>query len=94
MTGQVHLVLQDKGGLGKSLVAAMLVQHIRSNDQAVKAYDTGPIDASLSTNKSLKAEQLVLIADGTNEIDKSVFDSLMEGIIEGARKFRDRHWST
>ena len=36
----VHLILQGKGGVGKSLVAAILVQYFREKQKVVQCFDT------------------------------------------------------
>ena len=49
MTRKVHFILQGKGGVGKSFVAALLAQHYQANGRgAVVCVDTDPVNATFS----------------------------------------------
>ena len=43
----VHFILQGKGGVGKSLVAA-IAQYVRTRTDAVVCFDTDPINQTLT----------------------------------------------
>lgn len=76
----VHLVLQGKGGVGKSLVAAILAQyfgHYRS--KVVHCVDTDPVNQTFAQYRELGVARLDLLLDGA--IDQRVFDSLMERML-------------
>ena len=57
----VHLVLQGKGGIGKSVVASWLTEFLTSRGQKVCAIDADPVNRSLGQYKALGAEKLDLM---------------------------------
>ncbi|WP_298815575.1 P-loop NTPase [uncultured Roseibium sp.] len=67
MVKTVHLVMQGKGGAGKSLTSSMLVQYLRYADHSVQAIDLDPTTPTLSAIKGLKALP-IQIMDG-DDID-------------------------
>jgi CobQ/CobB/MinD/ParA nucleotide binding domain len=75
----IHLCLQGKGGVGKSLVASILAQYLVSRGYEVKCIDTDPINRTFSQYKALRVEHLQLLRDGT--IDRRRFDDLMERLL-------------
>lgn len=72
----VHLTLQGKGGLGKSLVASLLAQYFLARGQPVRCIDTDPVNQTFSQYRLLKAEHIQLLRDGG--VDQRGFDGLME----------------
>ena len=44
----VHIVLQGKGGVGKSLAASMLAQYLTKRGESPLCIDTDPINATLA----------------------------------------------
>src|SRR5687768_11482150 len=76
---QVHIVLQGKGGVGKSVVAAMIAQYLKEQTAPVIAIDTDPNNATLSGYKALKAQRLVVMENGS--IIERNFDTLVEQIL-------------
>lgn len=81
---EVHLVIQAKGGVGKSFVAALLAQylHDRSND-AVHCFDTDPSNHTLADYAALNAKIIELLDETSQTIDTSNFDGLMDSLIDG-----------
>lgn len=77
---QAHIVAQGKGGVGKSLVSAILAQYFLERAGAVDPFDTDPVNDTLSQYKGLGARR-VNILDDANNIDARVFDGLMEDIL-------------
>ena len=75
----VHLCLQGKGGVGKSLVASILVQYFLSKGQRVHPVDTDPVNQTLTQYKSLGAHPLKLMRDG--RVDQREFDALLERLL-------------
>ncbi len=76
----VHLVLQGKGGVGKSLVASILAQYFRRrNGRAVHCIDTDPVNQTLAQYQALGAQRLDLLVDGV--IEQRAFDGLMERLL-------------
>lgn len=81
---EVHLIVQGKGGVGKSLTAAMLAQYLKTaaNEEIpVYCFDTDPVNQTFSRFISLQTE-VVKIMTADNIIDTRRFDSLIEKMIE------------
>jgi hypothetical protein len=82
----VHLVLQGKGGVGKSVVASWLTEFLSARGQKVCAIDADPINRSLGQYKGLKPELLDLVnADGI--IERNRFDTLLDRFATGDGAF-------
>jgi hypothetical protein len=75
----IHLSLQGKGGVGKSLVASILAQYFLHHGVEVHCLDTDPVNQTFSQYSALGAEHLELIRDG--KIDSRGFDALMERLL-------------
>ncbi|SEP42780.1 conjugal transfer protein TraL [Nitrosovibrio sp. Nv6] len=71
-----HMVLQGKGGVGKSVLAAILAQYKVSKGQKPLCIDTDPVNATFHGYKSLDVKRLQIM-DG-DEINSRNFDSLVE----------------
>jgi hypothetical protein len=76
---RVHLVLQGKGGIGKSLAASYLVQYHQHIGKPVKAFDADPINASLAAMRALRAEPIALVVD--DAIDVKAADQFIEMLL-------------
>jgi hypothetical protein len=74
---EIHLTLQGKGGVGKSLVASLLAQYFGERKRAVRCIDTDPVNRTLAQYSALAADWLSL-RDEHNRIDQRAFDGLME----------------
>ena len=59
LTADVHLVLNGKGGVGKSVVATWLAEFLVSRGRSVRCIDGDPVNRSFSQYKALGAEKLV-----------------------------------
>jgi hypothetical protein len=80
VTRKVNLVLQGKGGVGKSLVAALVAQHLLSKpDAQVVCIDTDPVNATLMGYKRFAARRAEIL-DGAS-IDTRRFDQMMEWVL-------------
>jgi hypothetical protein len=84
----VHMVLQGKGGVGKSLVSSLLCQYLEKQEQ-VTAIDTDPVNNTLAGYKALAASRLDIRAGDT--IDPRKFDALMEIILRGEEQDDNHH---
>lgn len=73
---KVHMVLQGKGGVGKSLIAATIAQYLVEQGQPPLCIDTDPINATFHGYKSLDVKRLEIMQD--NEINSRLFDTLVE----------------
>ena len=75
----IHLSLQGKGGVGKSLVASILAQYFTARDKRIQCIDTDPVNRTLFQYKALNVTRLELLRDGS--IDPRGFDTLMETLL-------------
>ena len=75
---KVHIILQGKGGVGKSVVAAFLSQYLTSKGAAPENIDTDPVNASFSGYRGLVVHHLKIMED--DEINPRSFDTLVEMI--------------
>lgn len=75
----IHLTLQGKGGVGKSLVASILAQYFRHHGKQIHCIDTDPVNQTFSQYAELGAEHLALMRDG--RIDSGGFDGLLHRLI-------------
>ncbi|MEC4748597.1 ArsA-related P-loop ATPase [Methylomicrobium sp. Wu6] len=73
---KIHMVLQGKGGVGKSMIAAAIAQHKISKGQSPLCIDTDPVNATFEGYKALKVRRLNIM-DG-DEINTRNFDVLVE----------------
>src|SRR3984885_5621515 len=94
-TGAIHLTLQGKGGVGKSLVASVLAQYLREKGKEVRCIDTDPVNRTFAQYSALGADRLNL-RDEHNRIDQRSFDTLMERFLteDGATFVVDNGAST
>lgn len=73
----IHLFLQGKGGVGKSLCCAMLAQFmLDTRDVPPRCYDTDPVNATFAAYPSFNVKRIELMeGDAINPLK---FDDLME----------------
>jgi hypothetical protein len=81
----VHLVLQGKGGVGKSFVAAILAQYFKTKTAQVHCLDTDPVNATFAQYRILGAEHLNVLKRGA--INDKRFDDLVEIVCRKAGIF-------
>jgi hypothetical protein len=72
----VHLVLQGKGGVGKTYVASLIAQYLREKGEPVGCLDTDPVNASFAAIPALAAEPVDLLIDDRINVDE------MDGMVE------------
>jgi len=77
---KIHLILQGKGGVGKSFIAATLTQYKTSTGQTPLCIDTDPVNSTFNGFKSLKVKRLNLLEG--DEINPRHFDFLVEQIAQ------------
>jgi len=75
----VHMILQGKGGVGKSLVASLLAQYYRAKGVTPFCVDTDPVNATFASYKEFGTQRLELMSG--DDIDPRKFDDLIEMII-------------
>ena len=78
----VHVILQAKGGVGKSYVAAIVAQYYRTREMAVRCFDTDPGNATLAQYKALDVEHIGDLIQG-GLINQKRFDPLIEKLAHG-----------
>ncbi len=80
-----HLVLQGKGGVGKSYVSAVLAQYFLQKGKALHCVDTDPVNATFAQYKRLAAYHLNILRRGT--VHEKRFDQLIDQICTGEGVF-------
>ena len=75
---KIHMVLQGKGGVGKSMIAAVIAQYKAGKGQKPICIDTDPVNATFEGYKALDVRRLNIM-DG-DEINTRNFDALVEQI--------------
>lgn len=73
---KVHLVLQGKGGVGKSVIAALIAQYKANKGQSPLCIDTDPVNATFEGYQSLNVKRLNILQE--DEINTRNFDTLIE----------------
>ncbi len=73
---QLHMILQGKGGVGKSLVASFLAQHYQAKGITPICIDTDPVNATFASYKALPVTRLELMVG--DDLDPRAFDQLVE----------------
>ena len=81
----VHLSLQGKGGVGKSLIASFIAQFYKPQGGRAICVDTDSVNQTFSRYAALGAQHLQLM-DG-NQIDRRRFDALVEDILANDESF-------
>jgi hypothetical protein len=78
----VHLTLQGKGGVGKSVVATLLAQYLRDKGIAAKCFDADPLNQTLAGFAALDVMKLDLMetTEKGRRINPRRFDDLVEQI--------------
>jgi hypothetical protein len=80
---KVHMVLQGKGGVGKTVIAATMAQWQEGRGQKPLCIDTDPVNATFEGYKALQVQR-VRIMEG-DEINTRNFDALVELIAAAGR---------
>jgi DNA polymerase III delta prime subunit len=79
MINSAHLILQGKGGVGKSMVATMLAQYLQERGYHPFCGDTDPVNTTFHQVKGLDVA-LVPITEGGTVVQR-LFDPLFETIM-------------
>lgn len=84
LENSLHLVMQSKGGAGKSVVSYILSQYLlnRLGRENVHIVDIDPNNKTLSKFKALDVEQINILKDDGSVIDQSKFDQFIENFFE------------
>jgi len=73
----IHLILQGKGGVGKSVVATWLAEYLIKRGKNVRCIDGDPVNRSLAQYKALNAEKLDLVS-GEGVVVRARYDVLVQ----------------
>lgn len=84
--GDVHFMLQGKGGVGKSTCASFLTQYLLSKGRVVQGFDSDMNNLTFASYEALPVEQ-VKVTDGDGHIDVKGFDKIYDTIEKDARTF-------
>ncbi|WP_045226943.1 nucleotide-binding protein [Methyloterricola oryzae] len=79
---KVHMVLQGKGGVGKSLISSVLAQFKGSKGQNPLCVDTDPVNATFTGYKGLNVRKLEIMEG--DEINTRAFDALVELVADNS----------
>jgi len=75
----VHIILQGKGGVGKSLSAILLAQYLLEKKVGLSCFDTDPVNQTFASFPALRATHLNILIN--NRINEQAFDTLIEKIL-------------
>jgi hypothetical protein len=73
--------MQGKGGVGKSYIASLLIQWHQANKLPVMAFDTDPVNRTLTSFPALAAKQIKLLNE--DRINTDGVDDLIEATVTG-----------
>lgn len=77
----INMILQGKGGVGKTLVASILTQWHIAKGREVYCADTDPVNDTFSRYTAFPVET-IQIMDLSNNINSRMFDSLIEKLLK------------
>ena len=73
---KIHIMLQGKGGVGKSFISAVIAQYKRAKEQTPLCIDTVPVNGTFHGYKGLDVVKLDIMEE--DQIDQGKFDALVE----------------
>lgn len=76
----IHFILQGKGGVGKSVTAALIAQSFLEKEGSLALFDTDPVNSTFANYKGLDVEACDIMEKGN--VNEARFDQLMESLIE------------
>ena len=76
----INMILQGKGGVGKSFTASLLSQYLLDRDQLVGCFDADPVNATLTAYASLKATKIEIMEG--DSINSRLFDTMIEKLLQ------------
>src|ERR1700723_1249090 len=81
VTPTIHLILQGKGGVGKSVVASWLAEFLIGRGQPVRCIDGDPVNRSLAQIKALNVEKLDLL-NQEGIVVRARYDQLVDRFVK------------
>ncbi|GAB6051189.1 hypothetical protein JCM17960_34940 [Magnetospira thiophila] len=82
---QINLMLQGKGGVGKSFVAGLLAQYHMERGAVPLCFDTDPVNATFAGFPAYNVER-VRLGETADEVNPRCFDGLLEKIVEASEE--------
>jgi len=82
--GAIHILLQGKGGVGKSFVALHLAQYFAEQGLPTAVFDSDPATPTLANYQALRPRYVNLMAD--DDLDVTQFDVLANEIVEASKR--------
>lgn len=77
----IHIVLQGKGGVGKSVVASHIAQYLKDKTGVMPfCIDTDPVNDTFSRYAAFGTKRYRIL-DSTRNVDQRAFDGMIEDII-------------
>jgi len=86
VTPTIHLILQGKGGVGKSVVASWLAEFLIGRGQPVRCIDGDPVNRSLAQIKALNVEKLDLL-NQEGVVVRARYDQLVDRFVKEEAAF-------
>lgn len=80
MSKTVHIVMQGKGGVGKSVVARLLAEYMIEQNRSYTAFDADPVNQTFGALESFGVTIIDLVKQGN--VDAGRFDHLVEKAME------------
>jgi CobQ/CobB/MinD/ParA nucleotide binding domain len=81
----IHLSLQGKGGVGKSLITSILAQYLSNRGISVPCSDTDPVNRTPTRYQALDGQPVKLCRKGG--IDQRGFDALIDAVLTSEGTF-------
>src|ERR1700752_3687276 len=81
--GAIHIVLQGKGGVGKSFIALHLAQYFADQGLPTAVFDSDPATPTLSNYQALQPRYFNFMND--DDLDVTQFDVLSTAILEASK---------
>ena len=84
MKSTVHIVMQGKGGVGKSVVSRLLLEYMIAKDIPHAGYDADPVNQTFAAHDNPNVQAVDLL--NGSRIDPIRFDRLMEDMLDQTGK--------
>lgn len=77
----IHFIVQCKGGLGKSIIASLLIAYLRDSGQDVLCASVDPFDSTVSRYANTHVDDYVPV-DWQGNVDHLEFNKLIEKLLQ------------
>jgi hypothetical protein len=79
MTKRVHLLLQGKGGVGKSYIASLLAQYHLDKEAPLVCFDADPVNATFQSYSAFNARRVTFME--RRALNERGFDEMVKDIL-------------